>query len=428
MVNFYFSKFEKDAIPNFSICNFEKIRFVNFIGVDSSQLKFETLENKIKEKSKEVVQDIRDSFRAIKDVLLSQNNLLEAQTWHKLELYIKEIEIKKETGHKSLCDVLSDFFRESYTKIVDSICPNNMSDFVEEKLLGFYRQISDHHTKITKILNLFVFYIAANSLFVYGLSFVMEKYFTMGTDKEIELIVGGIFAIFGCVSFIGLSQLLTCKWNKPYHFLMSLLVLFGIFSITFLAVFGWAKDYLFVWMSLSLVVLYCLYFCLFYLLFKLQIFKRLFYILSYPCLIFFFVVEPYIVAPVLGVFQEQRTGNVILEKYIQTTNFSEVKDLVQSCKILDQQIDWTHDQFQQVRQVLLKHSDEFLLNGECFKKKDGEDQKAYETEVRKISILILKNIVLNKALKVINMIYFMVVVLLLFSLVKTARKNSIVPS
>ncbi|EOH1527195.1 pentapeptide repeat-containing protein, partial [Campylobacter jejuni] len=38
--------------------------------------------------------NLKDSFRVIKDVLINQNNTLEAQEWHKLELYAKEKELE----------------------------------------------------------------------------------------------------------------------------------------------------------------------------------------------------------------------------------------------------------------------------------------------------------------------------------------------
>ncbi|EOH0017635.1 pentapeptide repeat-containing protein, partial [Campylobacter jejuni] len=38
--------------------------------------------------------NLKDSFRVIKDVLITQNNTLEAQEWHKLELYAKEKELE----------------------------------------------------------------------------------------------------------------------------------------------------------------------------------------------------------------------------------------------------------------------------------------------------------------------------------------------
>lgn len=37
--------------------------------------------------------NVRDSFRTVKNVLIVNNNLLDASQWHRLELYAREIEI-----------------------------------------------------------------------------------------------------------------------------------------------------------------------------------------------------------------------------------------------------------------------------------------------------------------------------------------------
>ncbi|EHE5590889.1 hypothetical protein JMR41_001808 [Campylobacter jejuni] len=42
--------------------------------------------------------NLKDSFRVLKDVLITQNNTLEAQEWHKLELYAKEKELEIQLG------------------------------------------------------------------------------------------------------------------------------------------------------------------------------------------------------------------------------------------------------------------------------------------------------------------------------------------
>ena len=56
---------------------------------------------KIEQKYKsKYAKNIKDSFGTIKDIFIAQNNALEAQEWHKLELYAKEKEI--EFGLKNL--------------------------------------------------------------------------------------------------------------------------------------------------------------------------------------------------------------------------------------------------------------------------------------------------------------------------------------
>ncbi|EKA8474020.1 pentapeptide repeat-containing protein, partial [Campylobacter jejuni] len=121
-VNFYGVIFEK--APNFSACYFKEPKAINLINVDIDKLDFRSAEDYIKDnyqdgnyknaiKNNEKIQkdekelyrienehklrcakNLKDSFRVIKDVLINQNNTLEAQEWHKLELYAKEKELE----------------------------------------------------------------------------------------------------------------------------------------------------------------------------------------------------------------------------------------------------------------------------------------------------------------------------------------------
>ncbi|TBR82002.1 pentapeptide repeat-containing protein [Campylobacter novaezeelandiae] len=116
--SFYGVRFEKAA--NFSACYFKEPKAVNLINVDIDKLDFKSVEKyiednyqdksykgeikRIKDKKEKFkiqnehqlryAKNLKDSFRVIKDVLITQNNKLEAQEWHKLELYAKEKELE----------------------------------------------------------------------------------------------------------------------------------------------------------------------------------------------------------------------------------------------------------------------------------------------------------------------------------------------
>lgn len=122
---FYGVKFYK--APNFSACYFKESKAANLINVDIDKLEFksvekyiednyqdESYENKIKgmQNEKEIfkiqnkhklryAKNLKDSFRVIKDILITQNNTLEAQEWHKLELYAKEKELEIQLDNKN---------------------------------------------------------------------------------------------------------------------------------------------------------------------------------------------------------------------------------------------------------------------------------------------------------------------------------------
>ncbi|MFK0456354.1 pentapeptide repeat-containing protein, partial [Campylobacter jejuni] len=185
---FYGVKFYK--APNFSACYFKESKAANLINVDIDKLDFKSVEkyiednyedesykNEIKEiqDEKEIfkiqnehklrcAKNLKDSFRVIKDVLITQNNTLEAQEWHKLELYAKEEEIAIKA--KSAIDVID--------------CKNVSAKFLKEELYDFtewinfvllfiYRNTSSHHTSFLKILNFTVVMIALYASFVWWL-------------------------------------------------------------------------------------------------------------------------------------------------------------------------------------------------------------------------------------------------------------------
>lgn len=67
-------------------------------------------QEKIKKYEIRYASNARDSFRTIKNVLIANNNLLDACAWHKLELYAKEHELKLQkpcllTAPKKWCDL-----------------------------------------------------------------------------------------------------------------------------------------------------------------------------------------------------------------------------------------------------------------------------------------------------------------------------------
>ena len=152
VVSFYNAEFK--YAPNFSTCVFQNLQATNFINVKIESLDFgkikefigecendETYKNEIAQSQDSqkttnnhkirYASNARDSFRTIKNVLIANNNLLDACAWHKLELYAKEHELKLQkpcllTAPKKWCDLWQ---------------------------LKFYRKTSTHHTDLLKIWN-----------------------------------------------------------------------------------------------------------------------------------------------------------------------------------------------------------------------------------------------------------------------------------
>lgn len=147
-------RFEKNRFLNdvmfynsdFNMFNFSQSIFKGSLNVVNTNLNFtfDDLQEKIKQeyedfnKTKEeqdkkpldkFANDFRDSFRAFKNALIKDNNLLDASNFHKYELYCKEIELK---------------FKKS--KIFSR-------EWMDKWQLFFYRKLCDHHTDILRSLN-----------------------------------------------------------------------------------------------------------------------------------------------------------------------------------------------------------------------------------------------------------------------------------
>ncbi|HIV48501.1 MAG TPA: pentapeptide repeat-containing protein [Candidatus Helicobacter avicola] len=114
-------------IPNFSRVSFDKLDFVNFVGIDIED-SYDKTKELIRNESSDISKDLRDSFRIIKHSLIRQDNLLDASKFHRIELYCKEIEL-------------------------DSKKPKIFSkEWIDNIVLKFYRLTSDHHTDLPKII------------------------------------------------------------------------------------------------------------------------------------------------------------------------------------------------------------------------------------------------------------------------------------
>ncbi|MCH3756768.1 pentapeptide repeat-containing protein [Campylobacter coli] len=206
--NFYFeantfcnsSNFERNFYnyASFKKSHFEKnVTFYNstFKGLDFSQaifnenlnivntklnFTFSNLEEKIEQEYEEFnknkkeedqksldkfANDFRDSFRTFKSALIKDNNALDASNFHKYELYCKEIELKQNWGKKG----------ENVKNTTD--LEKNVSrirDFVDFLLLGFYRKLCDHHTDFLKVFNNLILLIALYALFVFGFTWLHD--------------------------------------------------------------------------------------------------------------------------------------------------------------------------------------------------------------------------------------------------------------
>ncbi|MBZ7939602.1 pentapeptide repeat-containing protein [Campylobacter sp. W0014] len=190
---FYGVKFEK--VPNFS-----QVIFKGNLNVVNANLNFdfENLKEKINQECEEFnkdkkeenkksldkfANDFRDSFRTFKNALIKDNNSLDASNFHKYELYCKEIELKQNWDKKGK-NV------ENMTDLEKNI--SRIRDFVDFLLLGFYRKLCDHHTDFLRVFNNLILLIALYVLFIFigGFEFNLEK-----KSKDLDKL-SNIFSFF----------------------------------------------------------------------------------------------------------------------------------------------------------------------------------------------------------------------------------------
>ena len=218
IVSFYNAEFK--VAPNFSTCVFDKLQGTDFINVKIGKIEFATINNFINEykndktykgeianakDSKDKItkkhkiryaNNARDSFRTIKNVLIANNNLLDASNWHKLELYAKEQEI-------------------------DLKNPKRFSkDWIDLWQLKLYRHTSEHHTDLLKILSCFVILVGGFAT----LSFMANCLNELAKCVSIFWIIVSYFVFLKMYLFRALTLLncipcfLLLTWNPKYIF------------------------------------------------------------------------------------------------------------------------------------------------------------------------------------------------------------------
>ncbi|AJC93231.1 putative membrane protein [Campylobacter subantarcticus LMG 24377] len=444
-VDFHECKFEKSACfygvtfektPNFSACYFKEQKAVNLTNVNIDKLDFKSIEdyiednyqdeaykNKIEniqseEKEKinlinnkhqlRCAKNLKDSFRVIKDVLISQNNILEAQEWHKLELYTKE----KETMIKA-------------TSINDNIDSKNTTvKFLKEELYNFtewinftllfvYRNTSNHHTSFLKILNFTVVMIALYASFLFWLQ----------NDGAIKSVYGFIVVLaFAAVIIIAFVSLITCK---------------SIFKLRT------SRFFLFVSMGCGIFLLLCfqtleaLIVCCYILLassISLMFFCKKylrFFIVALAYIVFSVVLieKPQFINPFIGVFSSEKLHESKIEKAIQDLNSSSILNLAKISH-KDFNLSW---HYQDVSFVELDAAKKLIIENKDNILDLKEQNLTIATEFlgkkyTEISKAIKQDKITSNVIKSTSVLYSIILLLCIFSLQKTARKNSIVPS
>ncbi|EJP1638823.1 hypothetical protein Q3U68_001302 [Campylobacter coli] len=333
--SFYGVRFEK--VPNFSACYFKEPKAVNLTNVNIDKLDFKSLEQYIKDNYKDescknetkemqdkkeifkiqnehqlrYAKNLKDSFRVIKDVLITQNNKLEAQEWHKLELYAKEKEL--------LFEVESCYKEKNKPFIATkSEDKNSINLTFSVLLLWIYRVTSLHHTNLPRIINF-----ASLNIVAFGGLVCLITYLSYRIDKQ------NILWFFGVLIFSVLVMAivyLTLKKHKLksiklilFTFLAFLMALFLIQSIILLHSFSDVVFALFLY-CLLVIALICLYPYI-----NLKSFiSYCFHWLVYFFLVMVVVIKPQLINPFAGIFSSDKLYESQFEKSLNDLNVSAI--------------------------------------------------------------------------------------------------------
>ncbi|EKM3190294.1 pentapeptide repeat-containing protein [Campylobacter coli] len=431
---FYGVKFYKT--PNFSACYFKEPKAVNLINVDIDKLDFKSVEKYIEDNYKDEsyknetkgIQDkkeifkiqnehklryaknLKDSFRVIKDVLITQNNTLEAQEWHKLELYAKE---KENHINLSVKD------REKNADIF-----KNILIWFNCVLLNVYRNTSDHHNDFLKILNFTVGMIVLYGVFIFFCQACIEPYskFFNELKSSVIFIIIGILVFLCCIMFYFNRK--KSIFAKSIFFIIAM-----VFIVLYLVTYFYKTNEYKTILYLVMCYILSIYICYFFFNIKNIIFNIVFKFMLYLVFLFFLINSSQLINPFTGVFSSDKLYESKFEKRLNDLNTSAIINLASilqndfNLHLKDQNISFT--ELNSAKALIIANKENLLklndVNSNITKEVLGEKY----TELLKI---INQDKITENTIKSTSVLYSIILLLCIFSLQKTARKNSIVPS
>lgn len=459
--SFYRTKFK--VIPNFSPGDFKGILNINnATWGENGNLEFEDVRSivkeaygkiKTKEEKLETIRNIKDSFRAIKNVLIQKNDQLDAQKFHKAELYCKELELEEEN--------------------------KNFSTYIDSLLLRFYRNTSDHHTNFLKILNFTVFCIAVYAVCsfvfvdIYIATFFGETGFFGKEYSEKFFNYSFVFLIISTI-FVILTMFFEFAIILLYSFLF-----FCFFVVPLLIGWFYFGKFQDIWLlfKATIPMWISLYFCLIISSYTLwtrwtrlidilndffknkfsdYLYQKIYQIISYFvkfvdhvcklviwCIVAFVLyLQPQLINPFVGVFKsDEILSTNYFEKKLNDLNVSEIIKISNLLKnSTDLNLTKVHKEIIDLNTI----TNAEIINAKELIKQNLKEINIANNELNTINkelnatVITVNN--LNK-LKVIkdhqeylvngikssSLVYSIILLLCLYSLTKTARKNSIVP-
>ena len=375
--------------------------------------------------------DFRDGFRLMKYNLNNKGNALDASLFHRLELYCKELELEftlentKDKNSKNDKEIKSADKEEAKPKSKSRI--EILLDLITLKL---YRNTSDHHTNLFKIINFAILSIA-----VYGLSFwVLDDFLLkamIDSPKILMLLLLFIFLIglLACLLYFVVKYKIRWATVPIRIFVYVIFVTPGLVN---------AFDY-----SIYVVIFILLYVSLYALSFYLFRFSFVRF-MAYLIFMAVFLDKPVLITPFIGIFTSEKIAESKFEEYIikynnnglddmlLDANFTNIKAehkinfIVKNRKIILERLDNSRTNTPSIDFVkkYIKYSKEPMDNNTSYKNLNETTKKSYEKALNALKY----DETMQSIQKSANLLYVFIMLLVIYSLTKTARRNSVVPS
>ena len=395
---------------------------------------YEELKKFIKDKSTNnidkctsMTNDFRDSFRLIKHALNNKGNALDASLFHRLELYCKELELEFALENAKA----KDGENSKEVKSTDEVkakpkSKNRIEIFLDLITLKLYRNTSDHHTNLLRIINFMVLTIAVygSSLYAYENCILTRLLnYSHGFVCLILLLVF-LLAIWTICSFstkYNISRINILIWFILLVLISALIVsLVNVKYIAYIALF--ITSYLLIYRYMVIVTSKC----------------NWSYLFCYGLLIVILFAKPFLIAPFISIFTSEQAIESKFKEYTIRYNENSLDDMLLDANLTNTKKDNKLDFIVENRKAILDELDDnkklLISFKENFKKlTDYNDDSKNTQDTSKKSYAEALNAlkydeIMQSTQKSANLLYGFIMLLVIYSLTKTARKNSVVPS
>lgn len=376
------------------------------------------------------INDFRDGFRLMKHALNNKGNALDASLFHRLELYCKELELEftlenakaKDGGNSK--EVKSANQVEAKPKSKNRI--EILLDFITLKL---YRNTSDHHTNLLRIINFMALTVAVYGFSIFMYEKIISKYL-------ISLPYNFVYSIL--LVTLGVILWVTYHRIAKYNIAWINMLLVGLVMLMIILVVAISAKYT-AYIALFITLYLFLYYkaitkskydlaCLFY----------------YGCFIAIFFIKPFLIAPFISIFTSEQAIESKFKEYTIRYNENGLDDMLLDANLTNTKKDNKLDFIVENRKTILDEldNDKALLNdfveksircAESFmnhnmSNKNMQKKEAPQKPYAEALAALKYDEIMQSTRKTANLLYGFIMLLVVYSLTKTARRNSVVPS